>query len=54
MSVTCRYRYVYCEMNAFFFDVCINHFQKIHKSVLHKITIDLLCFGDFYDNNLSE
>ena len=42
MSVTRRHRYACCEMNVFFFNVFINHFQKIHRNVLHKITIDLL------------
>ena len=51
MSVTCTYRYVYCEMSDFlaFF---INHFPKFHRSVLHKIAIDLLYFWDVYDINL--
>ena len=38
----------------FFFDNFINHFQKIHKSILHKITIDLLYFWDVYYINLWE
>ena len=37
-----------------FFYVFINHFPKIHRSVLHKITIDLLYFWDVYDANLWE
>ena len=36
-----------------FFDVFINHFQKI-QSVLHKIAIDLSNFWDVYDVNLWE
>ena len=36
----------------FFFEVFINHFPQIHKSVLHKITIDLLYFWDVDDVNL--
>ena len=52
MSVTRRYR---CLLwNDFFFNVFINHFQKIHIIVLYKITIDLLYFWDVYDANLSE
>ena len=43
MPVTHRNRYACCEMNVFFFDVFINHFQKI-QSVLHKIAIDLSNF----------
>ena len=31
----------------FFFNVFINHFPKIHRSVLCKITIDLLYFEMF-------
>ena len=38
----------------FFFNVFQNNFQKIHKSVLHKIKIDLLYFWDGYDINLWE
>ena len=45
--------YVCCEMNDFF-NVFINHFPKIHRSVLHKITIDLFYFWDTYDVNLWE
>ena len=33
-----------CEKNVFFFNVFINHFPKIHRNALHKITIDLLHF----------
>ena len=44
MSVTRLYRYVFCEMYVFFFDIFINHFAKIHRSFLSKITIDLLYF----------
>ena len=55
MSVTRRYRYVCCEMIYDFFpDVFINHFQKIHRSVLLKTTIDLLYFWDVYDVSLWE
>ena len=39
---------------VFFFDVFINHFLKIHKSVLHKITIDVLYFLDVYEVYLWE
>ena len=35
-----------------FFDVFINHFQKIPRSVLHKITIDLWYFWNVCDVNL--
>ena len=35
-----------------FFKVFINHFLKIHRSVLRKITIDLLYFLNVYDVNL--
>ena len=52
MSGTCICRYVCCEI--FSFDISINHFAKIHGSVLHKITIDLLHFWDVYDANLWE
>ena len=38
----------------FFFNVLINHFPKIHRSVPCKITIDLLYFRDVYDVNLWE
>ena len=31
-----------------------HHFVKIHRSVLRKITIDLLYFWDVYDVNLWE
>ena len=34
MSVNRIYRHVCCEMNVFFFDVFIDHFPKIHRSVL--------------------
>ena len=37
-----------------FFDVFINHFPKIHRSVLRKIAIDLLYFWDVHDANLWE
>ena len=52
--VTCIYRYVCWEMNAFFFNVFLNHFRKIHRSVFRKIAIDLLHFWDVYDVNLWE
>ena len=50
------YRSVCCEMNVvvFFLEVFINHLPKIHRSVLRKITIDLLYFWDIYDVNLWE
>ena len=54
MSVTRLYRYVFCEMYVFFFDIFINHFAKIHRSFLSKITIDLLYFWDVFDFNLWE
>ena len=55
MSLTHRYRFACCEMSFFFFDILINHFQGIHRSVLYKITIDyLLYFWDVYDINLWE
>ena len=38
----------------FFFGVFLNHFPKIHRSVLRKITIDPLYFWDIYDVNLWE
>ena len=38
----------------FFFDVFINYLPKIHRSVLHKIAIDLLYFWDVYDVSLWE
>ena len=41
MSVTRIYRYVCCEVNVFFFDVFINNFPRIYRSVIRKITIDL-------------
>ena len=44
MSVTGIYRFVCCEMNVFFFDVFMNHVPKIRRSVLCKITVDLMCF----------
>ena len=53
MSVTRTYRYVCCEMKCFF-KVFMNHFPKIHRSVLRKIAIDLLYFWDVYDVNLLE
>ena len=53
MSVTRVYRYVCCEMKCFF-KAFINHFPKVHRSVVHKITIDLLYFWDVYDVNLWE
>ena len=34
-------------MNGYFFNVFKNHFLKIHRSVLHKITIDILYFEMF-------
>ena len=37
-----------------FFDVFINHLLKIHRSILHKITIYLLYFWGVYDVNLWE
>ena len=55
MSLTHRYRFACCEKSVFFFDILINHFQEIHRSVLYKITIDyLLYFWDVYDTNLWE
>ena len=39
-------------MLLFFFEVFINRLPKIHRSVLRKITIDLLYFWDVYDVNL--
>ena len=42
------------KLMFFFFDVFINHFQKIHRSAFHKITIDLLYFWDVYENSLWE
>ena len=50
MSVTGVYRSVCCKM--FFFEVFINHLPKIHITVLHKITTDLLYFWDVYDTSL--
>ena len=41
-------------MNEFFFDVFINHLLKNHRSVVLKITVDLLYFWDIYDVNLWE
>ena len=38
----------------FLFNVFINHFLRIHRSVLLKITIGLLYFRDIYDVNLWE
>ena len=38
----------------YFLYVFINHFPKIHRSVLSKITIDLLYFWGIYDVNLWE
>ena len=38
----------------FFSDFFLNHFPKIHSSVLRKITIGLLYFWDVYDVNLRE
>ena len=54
MSVT-----LYIDMSVmkwmfFCFNVFINHFLKIHRSALHKITIDLLYFWDVCDINLWE
>ena len=43
MSVTGRFRYVCCEVSVFF-DVFMNHFPKIHRSVLRRIAIDSLYF----------
>ena len=51
--------FLYCDINqfnqsmeiSFFF---LPHFLKIHRSVLHKITIDLLYFWDVYDVSLWE
>ena len=37
---------------GFFSNVFVNHFPKIHRSVLRKITIDLLFFWDVYDVSL--
>ena len=49
---------VYKDVSAvkwmFFFNVSINHFPRIHRSVLRKITIGLLYFWDVYDINLWE
>ena len=42
------------KWTCFFFDVIINHFLKINRSVLRKITIDLLYFWDVYDFSLWE
>ena len=46
--------YVVKWMGVFFFNVFINHFPKIHRSVLCKIAIDPLYFWDIYDINLWE
>ena len=43
IKVTHRYRYACCEMNVFF-QSFHKSLQKIDRSVLHKMTIDLLCF----------
>ena len=45
--------YIYIYIWFFFFNVFINHFLKIHRSVLSKITIDLLYFWDACAINLS-
>ena len=49
---------VYIDMFAVkwmvFSDVFINHFLKIHRSTLHKITKDLLYFCEVHDVNLWE
>ena len=42
------------KWKKFFFNVFINHFPKICRSVHHKITIDPLYFWDIYDVNLCE
>ena len=42
----------YVEVNVFFFDVFVNHFPKIHRSSLRKITRDLLYFWDVCEVNL--
>ena len=36
----------------FFFEIFTNHLPKIHRSVLHKISIDLLYFRNISDVNL--
>ena len=46
--------YVVKWMGVFFFNVFINHFPKIHRSVLCKIAIDPLYFWDIYDIYLWE
>ena len=54
MSVTCLCRYVCYKMNIFFSNLLINHLPKIYRSILHKITVDLLYFWGIYDVNLWE
>ena len=46
-------RYVVVKW-MFFFDIFVNHFPKIHRSVLRKLTIDLSYFWEVYDVNLLE
>ena len=47
---------VYLDMfdECFFSDLFINQLPKIHRSVLHKIAVDLLYFSDIYDVSLWE
>ena len=49
---------IYTDMSVmkwmFFFNVFVNHFPRIHRSALLKITIDLFYFWDAYDVNLWE
>ena len=45
--------HIYTDMFVFF-DVFINHFMKIQRSVFHKITLDLLYFWGIYNINLWE
>ena len=54
MPVTCIYRYVCCQMNVSFLMFHKSLSENPYRSVLCKITIDLLHFWDSYDVSLWE
>ena len=47
MSVTVYIDMFVAEWMLFFFNVFINHFPKIHRSALRKITVDCCIFETF-------
>ena len=52
MSVTVYIEMLVMKWVFFYFDIFINHVPKIHRSALHKTTIDPLSFWDVCEVNL--